>query len=82
MGRSSATASTATFLATIAFSFWALINVGIDDRTEYSGDVSVLVAMALLLLSLIGFVTLLHATGSRVLVDSVLADFARAAVQG
>ncbi|MDN5762451.1 MAG: DUF2254 domain-containing protein [Microlunatus sp.] len=71
----------AVFLATVAFSFSALIYVGVDGREDYSGDASVLVAMMLLMLSLIGFVTLLHTTGSRVRVDRVLTAFGRAAVE-
>jgi len=69
----------ATFLATITFSFLGLLEVGSFGRTDYTPELTVVVAVGLLLLSLGAFILLLHSVGRRVSVDAVLSSIGRQA---
>lgn len=67
----------AVFLTTILFSFLTMLDVGSGSRAEFVPVTSVGLAVLLLLLSLVGFLTLLHVVGNRVRVDVVLTDIGR-----
>lgn len=69
----------AIFLATITFSFTALLEVGSFGRHDYTPVLTVVTAVALLFASLIAFIGLLHSVGSRVRVDAVLSAIGRQA---
>ncbi len=69
----------AIFLATVTFTFMSLLDVGSYGRSDYAPEVTVLVAVLLLFVSLGAFIWLLHSVGSRMRVDAVLADLGRRA---
>ena len=64
----------ALFLATITFSFLTLIDTGSLNREDFVPSGGVLLAIFLLLVSLIGFIGLLHVVGRRIRVDAVLSS--------
>jgi len=67
----------AVFLATIVFSFLSMLEVGAGDREDFVPLTSVALAVLLLLVSLAGFLALLHVVGNRVRVDAVVSDIGR-----
>lgn len=67
----------AVFLTTILFSFLTMLEVGSGSRAEFVPLTSVSLAVLLLMLSLVGFLILLHVVGNRVRVDVVLTDIGR-----
>lgn len=69
----------AIFLATVVFSTLSLLEVGSAGREEFVPIASVLISVALLLLSLGAFLLLLHTVGQRIRVDTVLSDIGRKA---
>jgi len=68
----------AVFLATATFSFLSLLTVHDGPRAK-TPQMTVLVGVALLLASLLAFITLLHSVGARVRVDAVLSRLGKAA---
>lgn len=72
----------AVFLATIVFSFLSILEVGSQGRADFVPTGSVVMAVFLLFLSLIGFLALLNVVGNRIRVDAVLADIGRRARDG
>lgn len=69
----------AIFLATVTFTFMSLLDVGSYGRADYAPEVTVLLAVFMLFISLGAFIWLLHSVGSRMRVDAVLADLGRRA---
>lgn len=67
----------ALFLATIAYSFMGLVSIGSGGREEFVPRLTVSVALLLLVLSLVGFIVLMHAAGSQIRVDFVLSSIGR-----
>lgn len=67
------------FLATVTFTFLSLLDVGSSGRSQFVPIVTILAALALLLVSLGGFIALLHSVGGRMRVDAVLSSFGRQA---
>jgi len=68
----------AVFLCTATFSFLSLLTIHDGPRAK-TPQLTVLVGVALLLASLLAFITLLHSVGARVRVDAVLARLGQAA---
>lgn len=68
----------ALFLATIVFSFLSILEVGSLGREEFVPMGSVIMAVLLLVISLVGLLALLNAVGNRTRVDAVLADIGSA----
>jgi len=68
----------AIFLGTATFSFLSLLTIHDGPRAK-TPQLTVLVGVALLLASLLAFITLLHSVGARVRVDAVLARLGHAA---
>jgi uncharacterized membrane protein len=69
----------AIFLATIAFTFVSLLDVGSLGRADFTPSVTVAMAVVLLFVSLGAFIALLHSVGGRVRVDAVLTAMGRRA---
>lgn len=67
------------FLATVTFTFLSLLDVGSSGRSQFVPIVTILAALGLLMVSLAGFIALLHSVGGRMRVDAVLAAFGRQA---
>jgi uncharacterized membrane protein len=67
----------ALFLATIAYCFMGLVTIGSEGRAQFVPRITVSVALLLLVFSLFGFIVLMHAAGSQIRVDSVLASIGR-----
>lgn len=67
----------ALFLATIAYCFMGLVTIGSQGRAQFVPRITVSVALLLLVFSLVGFIVLMHAAGSQIRVDSVLASIGR-----
>jgi uncharacterized membrane protein len=67
----------ALFLATIAYCFMGLVTIGSQGRAQFVPRITVSVALGLLVFSLVGFIVLMHAAGSQIRVDSVLASIGR-----
>jgi uncharacterized membrane protein len=67
----------ALFLATIAYCFQGLVTIGSEGRAEFVPTITVSVALLLLVFSLVGFIVLMHAAGSQIRVDFVLASIGR-----
>lgn len=65
------------FLATISFTFMALLDVGSLGRADFAPGLTVAVAVLLLFTCLGAFIALLHSVGSRVRVDAVLTAMGR-----
>ncbi|MBN9111584.1 MAG: DUF2254 domain-containing protein [Pseudonocardia sp.] len=72
----------AIFLGTIVFSFRALISVGSGGQEDFVPLFGVLVALALLVASLVGFLALIQVVGRSLRVDSVLSSMGRIARRG
>jgi uncharacterized membrane protein len=69
----------AIFLATITYAFLALISIGSAGREAYVPVLSVLVCLALLLVSLVAFLVLIQSVAGRIRVDSLVAELGRLA---
>jgi uncharacterized membrane protein len=69
----------AVFLLTVTFSFLALLEIGSLGREEFAPQAAVATAVALLVVSLVGFIVLLHSIGRRVRADAVLSALGRQA---
>jgi uncharacterized membrane protein len=67
----------ALFLATIAYCFQGLVTIGSGGRAQFVPTITVSVALLLLVFSLVGFIVLMHAAGSQIRVDFVLASIGR-----
>jgi uncharacterized membrane protein len=67
----------ALFLATIAYCFMGLVTIGSEGRAQFVPTITVSVALVLLVFSLVGFILLMHAAGSQIRVDFVLASIGR-----
>jgi uncharacterized membrane protein len=67
----------ALFLATIAYCFQGLVTIGSEGRAQFVPRITVSVALLLLVFSLVGFIVLMHAAGSQIRVDFVLANIGR-----
>lgn len=67
------------FLATVTFTFLSLLDVGSSGRSQFVPIVTILAALGLLMVSLGGFIALLHSVGGRMRVDAVLSAFGRQA---
>jgi uncharacterized membrane protein len=67
----------AIFLGTITFTFVSMLDVSSLGREDFAPNVTILVAVALLFVSLTAFIVLLHSVGSRVRVDAVLTAMGR-----
>ena len=67
------------FLGTITFSFLTLVEVGSGGRATYAPVASVATSVALLLLSLIGFLALVQGIGTTLRVDGLLSAWGRMA---
>lgn len=64
----------AIFLSTVAFTFLSMLDVGSSGRTQFVPQLTILVSLGLLLVSLGGFIALLQSVGGRMRVDAVLAS--------
>lgn len=70
----------AIFLTTITFTLVSLLDVGALDEA-FVPSLAVSCSVGLLIVSLIGFIVLMHAVGTRIRVDRVIARFGRSASQ-
>ncbi len=67
------------FLGTITFSFLALVEVGSGGRAAFTPLASIATCVGLLLLSLVGFLTLVQGIGTTLKVDGLLSAWGRMA---
>lgn len=69
----------AIFLTTVTFTFMSMLDVGSSGRTQFVPMLTIVVSLALLLVSLGGFIALLQSVGGRMRVDAVLSAVGRQA---